>query len=81
MLGLVWGSLAGAMQPGMAEDLLGGDIVVGYVSLIGVTQIFVVGVMGLQLVGRLRTEETHRRHLPALAGRRAERPGSDPGSP
>jgi ABC-2 type transport system permease protein len=68
MLGLVWGSLAGAMQPGMAEDLLGGDIVHGYVSLVGVTQIFIVGVMGLQLMGRLRTEETARRHLPALAG-------------
>ena len=68
MLGLVWGSLASAMQPGMAEDLLGGDIVNGYVSLIGVTQVFIVGVMGLQLMGRLRTEEATRRHLPALAG-------------
>lgn len=68
LLGLVWGSLAGAMQPGMADDLLGGDVVDGYVSLIGVTQVFIVGVMGLQLMGRLRAEETSRRHLPALAG-------------
>jgi ABC-2 type transport system permease protein len=67
-LGLVWGSLAGAMQPGMADGLFGGDIVDGYVSLVGVTQIFIVGVMAVQLMGRLRAEETTRRHLPALAG-------------
>ncbi|WP_129785652.1 ABC transporter permease [Promicromonospora panici] len=68
LLGLVWGSLAVAIQPGMAEDLVGGDVVDGYVSLIGIMELFIVGVMGLQLMSRLHTEETHRRHLPALAG-------------
>ncbi|GAB3750831.1 ABC transporter permease [Microlunatus parietis] len=57
VLAVIWGALVNSVQLGMIEGL-DGDIVAGYLSLMGVTQVLVVGGYVVIMLYRLKTEET-----------------------
>lgn len=67
MLGLVWGSLVGAIgSVDGGEAMFGDDLEQGYISLLGVTQALLVGVFALTSMARVTAEETSGRLEAAL---------------
>ncbi|PRX96712.1 ABC transporter permease [Allonocardiopsis opalescens] len=67
--GLVFGALAGSMRAGVAEEFIGAgpDVLGGYLSLMAVGMVFLVGVFTILSATRLRAEETRGRVAPLLA--------------
>ncbi|TDE45180.1 ABC transporter permease [Nonomuraea mesophila] len=67
--GLVFGGLTGSMREGMVEEFLGGgpDVVGGYLSLMAVGMVFLVGIFTVLAATRLRTDERRGRVAPLLA--------------
>lgn len=58
LLGIIWGALVNSIQPEMAEGLFGGaDIAASYLSLMGVTQVLIVGGYVVIMLNRLKAEE------------------------
>lgn len=61
VLGLVWGSLVmsvSSLGPDEIGSYFGDDVARGYLSLIGVTQVFIIGVYTLTAMSRAKAEET-----------------------
>lgn len=67
MLGLVWGSLVGAVgSVEGGEAMFGDELETGYISLLGATQALLVGVFALTSMARVAAEETSGRLEAAL---------------